>query len=88
MKNEHVYAIGCWLEVDHDVISGSNKNTIQNYVGLNLKGASFSTFRDIQNRTFCDGEIGNGSGSINAICSRPEVADYLIPCKGVDTFRC
>ena len=53
----------------------------KDYPGLrdgNFGEASFSTFRDFPERSFCDGEVSDGSGSINAICSRPEVADDVV----------
>ena len=53
---------------------------------INFEGASFSTFRDIPKRSFCDSEIGDGSGGINAICSRPGVAGDIIS-DNDNTFR-
>ena len=37
--------------------------------------------------SFCHGEVGDGSGGMNAICSRLEVADDVISGIHVDTFR-
>ena len=53
---------------------------------VNFEGASFSTFRDIPKRSFCDGEVGDDSGGMSAICSQPEVADDVISSIDVDTF--
>ena len=46
------------------------------------------SFRDFTKISFCHGEVGVSSGGMNAICSRPEVADDIIPGRDVDTFRC
>ena len=54
---------------------------------VNFKGARFSTFREFPKRSFCDGETGDGSGGMNAICSRPQVDDEVISSRDVDTFR-
>ena len=48
--NEHVYAICCRPEVDDDVISGRNVNTIN--FAINFEDASSSGFRDIPNNHF------------------------------------
>ena len=85
-KTEHVYAICYRLEVDDNVISGSNIRTVQSYLVLHFKGAVFSTFRDVPKRSFCDSEIGDGSSGMNVICNRPEVADDVISGKVVDNF--
>ena len=45
---------------------------------INFEGASASTFRDIPKRSFYDGEVCDGIGAMNAIRSRPEVADDAI----------
>ena len=37
--------------------------------------------------SFCDGEVGEGSGGVNAICSQPEVPDDVIYGDDVDTFQ-
>ena len=39
---------------------------------VNFEDANFSTFRDFPKRSFCHTEIGDGSGGMKAICSRPE----------------
>ena len=49
--------------------------------------ASISSFRDFSNRSFCDGEDGDGSGDMNVICSRPEEADNVIYGRDVNNFR-
>ena len=56
-QNEHRYAICCRLEAYDDVISRRNMITIQGYVMVNFKGASFTTFRYFSQRSFCDGKI-------------------------------
>ena len=84
-NDPNVYAICCRLEEGGDVISGRIIKSIQGYVLVNFKGASFSTFRDFPKRSFCDGEIGDGS--MNVICSRPEEAYDVIAGKDVDKFR-
>ena len=38
-------------------------------------------------RSLCDGEVGGGSGSVNTIYSRKEVADDLISGQDVETYR-
>ena len=43
--------------------------------------------RKFQKRLFCDGEVGGGSGDVNAICSRPEVDNDAISREDVATFR-
>ena len=86
-QNWHVSAICCRLEVDCDVISGENIRTVWGYVTVNLEDASFTTFWDFPKRSFCHGEVGVGRGSMNAICSRPEVADDDISGTVVDSFR-
>ena len=35
-----------------------------------------------------DGRVGDGSGGMNAICSRPDVADDVISGNDIATFRC
>ena len=45
------------------------------------------SFRDIPKRSFCNSEIVDGSGGMNAICSRLKVADGVISGRDVDTFR-
>ena len=42
-----------------------------------------SNFRYFPKSSFCDGEVGDGSGGVNAICSRPEVADDAFPVRWV-----
>ena len=40
----------------------------------NIEDARFSTLRYVPKREFCHGDVGDGSGGMNAICSRREVA--------------
>ena len=40
---------------------------------LNLEVASSRSFRDFPKRSICDGEVGDGSGGVKSICSRPTV---------------
>ena len=77
-QNEHVHAICCRLEVDDDVTSGGNIESVH------CEGAIFSTFWDFPTRSFCGGD---GSGCMDEICSRPEVADDGISGTDVDTFQ-
>ena len=49
--------------------------------------ASCSSFRDFPKLLFCDGEVGDGRGRVNAICSQPEVADDVISCEDAETSR-
>ena len=37
-----------------------------------------SSFRDFLKRLFCGGEVGDGSGDMNAICRQSEMADDVI----------
>ena len=71
--------ICCQPEIADDVISGRNVKTVEGYVAYVLSSSSFRDFP-----TFCDDE--GGSGSTNAICSRPEVADDIIYGESVETF--
>ena len=48
----------------------------------------FSTFRDLPKRSSCHGEVGDGSGGMNGIYSRPEVADDASAGTNDDIFRC
>ena len=75
------------MEVGGDVISSRNVKTTESYGALNCEGCSSSSFQDFPNSSFCD-----GSGGVNAICSRPEVVDDVISggtclCKFVDCSR-
>ena len=56
-------------------------------MALNFEDASFSTFRDFPRRSFCQGEVDEGKGCMNAICSRAEVPDDAISGTFVDTCR-
>ena len=49
--------------------------------------ASFSSFREFPKRLFCDGEVGEESGGVNAIWCRPEVVDDVISCEDADIFQ-
>ena len=86
-QNEHVYVICWWPVVDDDVISGRNVKTIEGYIALNFEVASSSSFRDFPKRLFCDGEVSDGIGGVNAIFSRPEVADDVISVEDPETFQ-
>ena len=68
----------CRPEEDYAVISNRNVKTIEVYIVANVELASSSSFRDLPKWLFCDGKVGDGSGVMNAICSRPEVADDVI----------
>ena len=39
----------------------------------NLEVVSSGSFGDFFQNDFCDGEVGDGNGGMNTICSRPEV---------------
>ena len=54
---------------------------------VNFEGASYGTLRNITKRSFCDDEVGGGSGGLNAIYNRPVVADCVISGTGVAPFR-
>ena len=69
-KNEHVYVIFYRPEVDDDVVSGRNVNTIEGYIVANFEVAGSSSFRDFPKRLFCASEVGDSSVGVNAICSR------------------
>ena len=47
------------------------------YAVVNFESASFRTFRDFPERLFCDGEVSDDSGGVNAICGRPEIDDVI-----------
>ena len=64
-----------------------NIRTTKSYVAVHCEDASFSIFRDFPNRSFCRGEVCDGSGGMNAIVSRPEVTDDVMSGIDVDTFR-
>ena len=49
--------------------------------------ASCSSSRDIPKQLFCNGEVCDGSGGVNAICSRPEVTDDVIFGEDAETFQ-
>ena len=53
---------------------------------VNFEVTSSSSFRDFPERSFCDGEVGDGSGVMNAICSQPDVADDVISSYDAETF--
>ena len=54
---------------------------------VNFEVASSSNVRDFSKRSFCDGEVGDGSGGVKAICSRPKVADDVISGEDAETFQ-
>ena len=57
---EHAYASCCQPEVAGDVISGEKVKTIEGYAVLNFEVTSFSSFRDIQKKSFREGGGGGG----------------------------
>ena len=65
-------------ESDDNVISSRNIKTIQGYAVVCFEGVSFSTFLDFPKISFCDGDVDDGSGGVNAICIRPKAADDAI----------
>ena len=46
------------------------------YVAASFEVASSSSFQDNEEKIFT--EVDGGAGAIYAICSEPEVADYVI----------
>ena len=48
-------------------------NYFKSYILVNLKAASFSSLKDFPKRSFCDGEVGDGSGGMNVICNLLEL---------------
>ena len=70
------------------VVLCSFTKTIQGYTVVNFEVTSSSSFRDIPTRLFCDGEDGDGSGGMNAICGRLDVAaGYVISGEDEQTVR-
>ena len=53
-------------------------------VNFEVLAGSFSEMVD--KKIFPDAEVGGGASAINSICSRPEVAEYVISGCNVDTF--
>ena len=47
-------------------------------MAVDFEDASFSTLQDFPKRSFCHSEVCDGSGGMNTICSRPEVADDVV----------
>ena len=78
--------ICCRPEGDDDLISGRNVKTIEGYVLLNFEIASSGSFIYFPKRSFRDGQVGDGIGGMNAICSRPEAPDDDIYGENVETF--
>ena len=64
-----------------------NVNTTESYSMVNCEVVSSSSFRDFSKRMFCDGEVGDRSGGVNTICSRPELADEVISSEDTETFQ-
>ena len=67
------------------------RSKFKDYTGLwrwMLKVLTLALPIIFQKRSFYDGEVGCGSGGMNAMCSRPEVADDVISGTDVGTFRC
>ena len=91
-KNEHVYVIWCWPEVDGDVISGQNAKTVGKYVVVNFEVSKsiYRRFWDFtrKDHSFCDGEDGDGSSGMNGSCSQPEVVDDDMSGEVDYNFRC
>ena len=61
-KNEQVNAICCRPEIAGDDLSCDGIETIEGYAALNFEIASFSSFQDIQTKSFRDGGCGGGHG--------------------------
>ena len=83
--NENAYAICCRPEVDDDVLVEMQK-TITDYIVVNSEVASYSSYRDFPKRLFCDGEVCDGNGGVNTICS-PQVVEDVLSGIDVDTFQ-
>ena len=45
---------------------------------VNFEIVSCSSFRGSPDSSFCDGDVGDGSGGVNAICSPPEIPDDIV----------
>ena len=86
-QNQHIYTICCRPAVDDDAISGWNFKTPEGCLVVNLEVASSSSFWDFLKRLFCDGDVGDGGSGVNAICSRPEVADDVISGEDAENFK-
>ena len=84
----HACAICFRTQFHCDVLSGQNIRTTPGYVALHFEDASCSILRDFPKRSLCHGEVDDGKGGMNAICSRMEVADDVIAGTVVDTFQC
>ena len=71
--------------MDDDVIS--EEKTSEDYIVVNVETANSSSSRDFPKWSLCDSEVGNGSGGVNANCSRPEAADDVISGEDAETFQ-
>ena len=89
IQNEHVYAICCRLELydDDDVISSQDAKIIEGQAAVNFEVAGSSSFQDFHKRKFCDGEVGDSSSGVNAICSWLQVGDDVISGEDVETLQ-
>ena len=54
---------------------------------VNCESVGSSSVLYFPKRSFCDGEVGDGSGGMIAICSQSEAADDVISGEDVETFR-
>ena len=68
-QNEHVYAIGCRLEVADDVISGENVETIKGYAVLNFEVASFVVSEILKKNHFVTAELETDMGD-SSLCEK------------------
>ena len=59
---------------------------VDGYVMVNVEVASHSIFWDNREKIYPDAEVGGGTGGINDICSRTEVADEIISGYNVETI--
>ena len=68
-------------------ISGRNVKTTEDHIGVDFKLPALAVSEIFKNDCFVDGEVGNGSRGVNAICSRPKAADDVISGEDAETFQ-
>ena len=68
-------------------VGGTVRNATTHIRATVVVIATCSIFQDYREKIFPDAEVVGGAGCINAICSRPGVADYVISGYNVETFR-
>ena len=83
VKHRCAYSICCRPKVAGGIVLSCDVKAVEGYVMVNFEVASSSIFRD--NHDILVPEVGSGADGINAICSRPEVANDLISGYNVQT---